>query len=49
MLPIILSNIARPSVDTDWEHSCYQCSPNVLMGHKLDSKNLGLKAFLKEK
>lgn len=36
-------------LDSDWEHNCYWCSCNMLMGHKLDRKNLGLKVFLKEK
>lgn len=49
MLPIILSNVACPSADTDWERGCYWSSPDTLMGHKLGGKNLGLKALLKEK
>lgn len=31
------------------KHSCSQSSSDVLMGHKLDRKNLQLKVYLKEK
>lgn len=45
-----LSSVTSPvPLDTDWEHNCYYCSPSTLMGHKSDSKNLGMKVLLTTK